>query len=232
MSREAATLAPARSAGEYARKISFLCALRSFAVFTLTACTTPTAAPTPRVVSVYATAAAQPWLADVSNCADSASITIRFSASPSAANIRLRIGEPEHLNTPAYQIDREDLLVVTHRESLVPNLTAGEVRALFSRPEGQSAQIWVFASGEDIQQVFAREIMQGTMVSSLARLAVSPRQMSEAINMDKNAAGILPRHWKTGTMREVFSLPDLPVLAITTAEPQGAVKEILACLQK
>jgi hypothetical protein len=218
---------------KYARKNFFFCALWTCAVLSLTTCGTPaTPAPTPRVVSVYATAAAQPWLADVSDCAAPASITIRFSVSPSAANIRLRIGEPENLNVPAYQIDREDLLVVTHRESLVQNLTAEEVRVLFSHPEGQSAQIWVFASGEDIQQIFLQEIMQGTTVSSFARLAVSPRQMFDAIHADKTAIGLLPRHLKTETVREVFSLPNLPVLALTAAEPQGAIKEILACLQK
>lgn len=222
-----------REAEKYARKLLFLCALCSFAVFVLTTCgAPPTPVPTPQLVSVYATTAAQPWLADVSDCADSAAITIRFSASPSAADIRLRIGEPERLGTPAYQIDHEDLLVVAHSESIIPNLTSEQVRALFSHPEEQAAQIWVYASGDDIQQVFTREIMSGTRISSLARLAVSPQQMSDAIHADKNAIGLLPRHWKTEILREVFSLPGLPVLALTNAAPQGAVREILACLQK
>jgi hypothetical protein len=136
------------------------------------------------------------------------------------------------LTTPAFQIDREDLLVVTHRESPVQNLSADEVRALFAGQGQADVQVWVFGSGEDLQQVFAREIMHGATVTSLARLAVNPQQMSNTLNSDKNTVGLLGRHWKTGTVREVFSLPDQPVLAITATEPHGAVKEILACLQK
>ena len=199
----------------------------------LAACA-PNAAPvtTPQVVSVYATAAAQPWLAKVYTCAEKQSVTIRLSETESAADIRLRIGEPQNLATPAYQIDSEDLLIVTQLESTLQNLTADEVRALFSHPEGQSLQVWVFASGEDVEEVFAREIMRGMPITSLARLAVSPQQMSNILNQDKNAVGILPRHWKTGTVREIFTLAGVPVLAVTPSEPQGAAKEILACLQK
>ncbi|MCX6069120.1 MAG: hypothetical protein NT121_25820 [Chloroflexi bacterium] len=206
----------------------------------LTACAapafTPPAAETGTaaapLLTVYASAAAQPWLSEVYSCAEKQSVVMRLSETESSADLRLRIGEPENLTLPVYQIDSEELLIVTHRESPIQNLTADEARGLFSRPEGQAVQIWVFASGEDVQQVFAREIMHGSPVTSLARVALSPQQMSDTLNQEKNALGILPRHWKAGSVREVFSLPDVPVLALTTAEPQGALKELLACLQK
>jgi hypothetical protein len=197
-----------------------------------TACTPTAASPTPQVVKVYTTAAAQPWLTKTSKCAAKSSVILSNVIDPAQAEIVLRVGEPDKLTTPAYQIDREDLLIVTHRESPVQNLTADEARALFAGQGQTDVQVWVFASGEDIQQVFAREIMRGTPVSSLARLAVSSQQMSDTLNNEKNAVGILGRHWKTGTVRDVFSLPDLPVLAITAVEPQDAVKQILACLQR
>jgi hypothetical protein len=47
-----------------------------------------------------------------------------------------------------------------------------------------------------------------------------------------NTVGILPRHWKAGDSREVYIIPNIPVLAITQVEPQGAIKELIACLQK
>jgi len=198
----------------------------------LTACAPVTPSITPQVVKIYTTAAAQPWLTEASNCAAGSSLILSNVLDPAQADIILRVGEPDKLTGTAFQIDREDLLVMTHHESPLQNLSADEARALFAGPGQADVQVWVFGPGEDLQQVFAREIMHGAPVSSLARLAVSPQQMSDAVNAEKNAVGILGRRWKTGTAREVFSLPDLPVLAITSAEPQGAVKEILACLQK
>lgn len=197
-----------------------------------TACAPAAGAPTPQVVKIYITATAQPWLTEASNCAAASSVILSNVIDPSQADIIIRVGEPDHLTIPAFQIDREDLLVVAHRESPIQNLTADEARALFAGQGQAGVQIWVFASGEDLQQVFAREVMHGTPVTSQARLAVSPQQMSDTLNTDKNAVGLLGRHWKTGATREVFSLPGLPVLALTVAEPQGVVKEILACLQK
>jgi hypothetical protein len=197
-----------------------------------TACGTPAATSTPPVVKVYVTAAAQPWLADVSNCAAKSSAILDNVIDPAQADFVIRVGESDNLSTLAFQIDKEDLLVVTNRESPVQNLSADEVRALFAGQGQADAQIWVYSSGEDIQQIFAREIMHGARISSLARLAVSPQQMSDGLNAEKNAVGILGRHWKAGTVRDVFSLPDQPVLALTTKEPQGEIKEILACLQK
>jgi hypothetical protein len=204
-----------------------------FTILLLCAACAPTAAsPAPQVVKIHATMAAQPWLTEASTCAVRSSLILSNVIDPAQADILLRVGEPDHLTTPAFQIDREDLLVVTQRESPIQNLSDEEVRALFAGQGQADVQIWVFSPGEDLQQVFAREVMRGTPVTSLARLAVSPQQMSDTLDNEKNAVGLLERHWKTGTVREVFSLSDLPVLAITPAEPQGAVKEILACLQK
>jgi hypothetical protein len=69
-------------------------------------------------------------------------------------------------------------------------------------------------------------------VTSLARLAASPQQMSDILNSEKNAVGLLPRHWQAGAAREVFRLADAPVLALTQSEPQGSIKTLIACLQQ
>jgi len=63
-------------------------------------------------------------------------------------------------------------------------------------------------------------------------VAVSPQQMSDVLNAESNAVGILPRHWKAGDVREVYSVAKIPVLAITQSEPQGAVNQLIGCLQK
>ena len=83
-----------------------------------------------------------------------------------------------------------------------------------------------------MQRVFEQAVMQGRSVTSSARLATGPQQMSDMLNNTPNTVGILPRHWKVGDSRFIYTIPDVPVLAIVPDEPQGADQEIIACLQK
>jgi hypothetical protein len=204
-----------------------------FALLLLTAACAPTAAPPlePQLVSVYTTPAAQPWLADAFACAP-ARVVIKVADDAISADVSLRLGEPEIFTGPAYQIDTEDILVVTQRQSPVQNLTETGVRELFAGQGDPSVQVWVYASGEDLQRVFERAVMQGRSVTSLARLATGPQQMSDVMVNDPNTVGILPRHWKAGDARIVYTIPDTPVLALMSEEPQGAIQALIACLQK
>ena len=183
-------------------------------IFVISSCTSAEIqTPQSQIVKVYATPAARPWLTELFDCAADASAVISMT-DPDSASILLRIGEPENLTTPAYQIDTEEILIVTHRESPVQNLTLEEARALFGGRGDPSVQVWVYASGEDVQEVFDQFVMSGGSVTSLARLAVSPQQMSDVLNAEKNAVGILPRHWKIGDTHDVFTIASVPVLAI------------------
>jgi hypothetical protein len=144
----------------------------------------------------------------------------------------LRVGEPKPLSSFAYQIDTEDILIVTQRQSSIQNLTLDQAQALFAGQGDPSVQVWVYAYGEDVQQVFDSFVMQGGTVSSSAHIAINPQQMSDTLVNQANTVGILPRHWKVGDSRQVFSVATVPVLAITPSEPQGVIKELIACLQK
>jgi hypothetical protein len=199
--------------------------------FLFSSCSTGTPPAAPPLVTVYSTSAAQPWLAPLYDCAGS-SVALSRVDDASSANIALRLGEPEFLDTPAYQIDTEEILIVTHRQSPVQNLTLEQARALFAGQGDASVQVWVYASGEDVQQVFDQVVMAGRSVTASARLAINPQQMSDTLVNESNAIGILPRHWKAGDVREVFSVGTVSVLALTKSEPQGLIQELIACLQK
>ena len=199
----------------------------------VSSCSTGTPPATPQVVTVYSTFAAQPWLTSLYDCAASFAVISRVdAASFASADIILRVGEPEFLAAPAYQIDVEEILIVTHRQSDVQNLTLGEARGLFAGQGDPSVQVWVYASGEDVQEVFDQVVMAGRRVTSSARVAVNPQQMSDTLVNESKAVGILPRHWKAGDTREVYTVAAVPVLAMTNSEPQGVIKELIACLQK
>lgn len=205
-----------------------------FLVFLLTACASPpqTSLPAPPpIVSVHANPAAEPWLEDVYVCGTEISAVIRLSVSESDADLRLRLGEPPNLTTPAYQIGTEDVLVVTHPQNSLGELTVDDARRVFAEG-GENVDVWVYASGGEVQEVFERDVMCGTRITSLARLALHPQQMLESLERDSRAVGLLPRRWMRAPLREAFALRDVPVLALTASEPQGAARELIACLQK
>lgn len=181
------------------------------------------------VVDVYATSAAQPWLTELYACAENSSVVLNVNADE--PDIYLRLGEPEVIISPVYQIDEEEILVVTNRESSIQNLSLEEAQDLFAQGN-PFVQVWVYASGADVQIMFDQLVMKGRSVTSLARLATSPQQISDLLNTEKDSVGILPRHWKVGTVRDVFSAGFVPVLAVMKEEPQGAVLDLLSCLQK
>ena len=208
------------------KKQFFFLVLSSFIVVS---CAPATQTSQTQVVSVYATSAAQPWLTELYTCADNSPVTLNLTADK--PDIILRVGEPEIIISPVYQIDEEEILIVTNRENLIQNLTLSEAQELFAQGN-DSAQVWVYASDADVQIVFDQLVMKGRSVTTFAGLATSPQQMSNLINAEKDAVGILPKHWMAGNVREIFSAGTVPVLAITKEEPQGAVKELISCLQK
>jgi len=196
----------------------------------ISSCSTSTPLATPEVVTVYSTSAAEPWLHALYDCAQTAPVLSRVD-DPSLGQIALQVGEPKMLQF-AYQIDTEEILIVTHRQSPVNNLTVEQARALFAGQSDPSIQVWVYASGEDVQEVFDQFVMEGRNVTSSARIAANPQQMSDTLVNEPNTVGILPKHWKAGDSRFVYTIPNIPVLAIAQAEPHGSVKNLIACLQK
>jgi hypothetical protein len=196
--------------------------------FILSACGTATPTAEPQIVDVYATSAAQPWLTKLYGCAADSSVALNVNAG--APGIYLRVGEPEMTTSSAYKIDEEEILVVVNRESKTQKLTLAQAQDFFAQGN-PSAQVWVYPLDADMQRAFDQLVMQGRSVSSSARVAVSVQNMSDALKSDPAAIGILPRHWLTSDLREVFSAGRVPVLAVTKSEPQGAVIELISCLQ-
>ena len=210
------------------RRVSF--ALLILISLLTASCQTGTPAPTPVVITVHSTSAAEPWLAALYDCAGASPVLSRID-DPNSAQIALRVGEPKKLAF-GYQIDTEEVLVVTQRQSPVQNLTLEEARALFMGLGDPSLQVWVYAAGADVQEVFDQFVMEGRSITPSAHIAVTAQQMSDTLVNEPGTVGILPKHWKAGDSRAVYTIPNVPVLAVTQNEPQGEIKRLIACLQR
>lgn len=201
--------------------------ISSFLIASCTPGTPPASLP---VVSAYSTYAAESWLTELYACADSRAVLVRVD-DPHAADISLQMGEPAFLAGFAYQIDEEEILIVTNRVSPIQNMTKEQAQALFMGLGDPSVQVWVYASDADVQRAFDQFVMEGRSVASSALIAVNPQQMSDVLINESNAVGILPRRWVAGDVREVYPVAKVPVLALTKSEPQGVIKELIGCLQ-
>jgi hypothetical protein len=210
-----------------------------FAVGFISACGTPTLQPTPQLVNVYITSAAYSWVSDLYNCTTPSSV-INLTG-PNSADVTIRLGEPADLTTPAFQISTEDILVITHPQTGIASLNMEQVRSIFL---GQTlnwkevggndlaVQVWSFSPGADIQETFNKVVMHGDPVTSTARLAVSSKNMADAVKENPGSIGVLPRHFLTDGVENVFTATNVPVLAITQVEPTGVVNGIINCLQQ
>lgn len=210
-----------------------------FLALILSSCSTSTPQTTPQVVTVFSTSAATPWLADVYSCAESFAVISRVD-DPSTADILLRLGEPDFLIGYAYQIDEEDIVVVMNNaRPPVVNLQqakkmfVGQITNLNQITEewgevhsGQSGDVhvWIYAPDTDIQQVFDNLFLEGKLVVSSAKIAMTPQAMLLAVSNDRSAVGILTERWNPNN--EVFEqavVATVPVLAITQSEPLGVM---------
>jgi hypothetical protein len=195
----------------------------------LASCASPASTIPTETITAYATSSAQPWMSELFSCANEHSIVVEVTAEN--PDISLRVGELEDMVFPVYQLGEEEIVVVVNRESSIQNLTLEEAQAVFAGRGDESVQVWVYPSGLDLQIVFDQFVMKGRSVTSFARLASSPQEISDVLNSESDAIGFLPKHWVVGNVREVYSLGTFPVLAVAQEEPQGAVRTILGCLQ-
>lgn len=218
-----------RAVGVHSASPLRLLALAAFSVF-LAACGTPAEQQSLETIDVYTSPAVSPWLAEIFACAEKAPAVVRITG-PGTADLALRLGEPEILAGPAFQIAAEDVLIVAHPQSPIQSLTREEARQLFSGGSDSALEIWVFSHDEDVQQIFRQAIMGGSNVTGSARVAGSPQEMLDALNADSHAVGLIPRRWNVGGLRELVVVSSAPVLATTRAEPADSLRDLVHCLQ-
>ncbi len=204
----------------------------------LASCAPAAASAAPHLLTVFVTSAAYPRTGALYACAPSSLVLAQ--SDPASAELTLRLGEPVPLTTPAFQVGTEDILVVNHPQAGVGALTLDQVRQLFSgritnwKDIGGNdlpVEVWTFSAGEDVQESFERLVLDSQPITSFARLAVSAQAMSDFVGNMPGSIGYLPRRWKAGNTDEALKAATVPVLVLTRTQPEGPVKDLIACLQ-
>ena len=166
---------------------------------------------TPQLVKVYVTSAASSRLTDLYNC--STLSTAILLSDPQTADITIRLGQPDSLSSPAFQVGSDDVVVIVQSQNSTDNLTADQVHSIFLgqvtnwKDVGGSdmpIQVWTYAQGEDIQQIFEQNVMNNQPVTSLARLAVSAQNMSDSVANNAGSIGFLPHSLVTNSVKDIY----------------------------
>jgi hypothetical protein len=213
----------------------------------------PTPLPTLQPLTIALSPAVWPMQAAVHRCAVAQpEIALVLSELPvtffekANSDLALRFGEPVKSSGYAASVAQEKIAIIVHPGNPIKALDQSQLRKLFTGQvvfwgavggPDQAVQVWTFPENDDARQVFDSAILADGTLASEAMLASDPSQMIHEIAANPGAIGYVPGAWLTDQVRALELAPDLhlvlrqPVLALATAEPQGAVHRFLACLQ-
>jgi undecaprenyl-diphosphatase len=211
--------------------------------------TLPATTYSPQVIHVESTATLE-WLGEkMNNCAQSiGDVAIEYSQAqatnldPSDAVI-LRWGEPANLTAFSVQIGSDQLAFIVNSSNSIQSISLNQAQAIYRGSlttwpfTGEPINVWAYPQGEDIGQIFGQIILPYDQFSSLVNLAPDPSSMRSAISLDPQAIGVIPWSWVDNSIK-YLPISDVssdtltkPILAITSAEPQGSLYAWLSCLQ-
>ena len=152
---------------------------------------------------------------------------------------------PERIDY-AYPLNEDELVVIVNPENPKQTLSGSELVSLYSgRIENWSeigtldrqVEVWIFPEGNIMSETFQAGMLAEQRFTRLAKLAPSAAAMLESIAGDPGAIGFLPRSWLSPNVKGIEVEPELqnsvrkPLLVLSQSEPQGAVTDLIACLQ-
>lgn len=164
----------------------------------------------------------------------------------SGAEIWIRLGTPENWGGYAARLADERIALIVNPKNQTPQLGPEEIRSIFSGqiqswdqidgPNG-SIQVWVLPPFDEAGLIIDQNLLASKPVSDQAYLATSPQMMLQAIADDPGAIGYLPLAWIDTTVKQIplpaefRSRMAAPLLALSKSEPEGQMRDFLACLQ-
>jgi len=199
---------------------------------------------------IAACAASQPQIGlRLEETAPGAAAQAGAESAAQAADASLALGEPEQTGGFFSLLGYEDLRLVIQRvnplteiaQADLANLLSGQA-VWYNLPGGAGfeapLEVWAYPQGDELERSL-RPVFP--VWSSAAWLAPDPQAVLEAVAINKGGVGFVPQSWLDAGETEVKTLPlppaaaaalRLPVTAHSPAEPQGALRALLACIAK
>lgn len=187
---------------------------------------------------------------DIRACADrfpEVTVFTDIKALPSTedSDITLVLGELESLPPFVAQVREEEVSVVVHPENGIKQISIEDLKLLYTGnienwsqmgEDGGHISVWTFPQENSASTYFEQSVLSGAALTGYAYIAPGPEAMIEAVSEDPGAIGFLPASWMDERIRKADLTPDLnlrlPVLALAQEEPEGYLREIVACLQE
>jgi ABC-type phosphate transport system substrate-binding protein len=167
---------------------------------------------------------------------------------PQDADLTLQWGSPADFKGYAAEIGSDELALVTNPGNAFDSVTLNGLRLVYT---GQLSD-WDFLGGPKLPlqaYTYTQDVDAEVVIATLAlaagrpygRMVVrvpGPREMRAAIAADPGGMGFLPRRWMDASVREI-KIEDLPsgalagpLLALSRAEPKGAARSFIVCLEE
>ena len=127
-------------------------------------------------------------------------------------DLYLWLGEPPETFTYVYPLTREQIVFIVHPNNLIEVLDTSDLQAIFTGQKrdwfevsglDNETEVWVYPIGDEIQQLFDREVLNNEPYTSWAWLAPDPPAMLEAISENSSTIGFLPQAWLTEKVKIV-----------------------------
>ncbi len=207
----------------------------------LTACAsaTPPPASTPQVRTIGVSATAEPWLAPFYACAAQIPGLALQRVPPAEAEIQLQIGEPAFVLGAAWQVGEQELALVVREENPVSALTAAQIADLFQGRvsnwaavggEDAAVQLWLYPPHSDATLALQRRYLGGGGIVPSARWQDDTAALAARLRETPGALGLLPLEAGGEGLRAAARWSE-PVLALTEAQPDETLLQLLACVQ-
>ncbi len=215
---------------------------------------------TATTITIAVTPALRNWQNRLRNCALATThTTLQIFEKPysdqnlESVDLVLRLGAAENPAYFASLLGHDRVVVIINQTNPVQSLSQNDLIDLY---RGQTldwqtisefqhpVQAWLYPEGDEIRSIFDTLVF-GNSISIQGYLAPDPQAMLEAVAKEPGAIGYLPLSWLNETPAALHSelkaitLLDAnltlslsqPILAISTAVPQGAVQDLLRCSQ-
>lgn len=205
------------------------------------------AAVQPQVIHVQSSASLQWITPKLDQCAQSSSISLTFSENPKFENpgadsVYLQWGSQVPPNNFAAQVATDQLAVIVNPKNPSSSFTVSEIQSMFSGSQrtwadGTSINLFVFSLDDPLSNFFSSMIMKSAPISSFAKVIYDSPTMIASVADDPLAIGYLMGNSVDSSVK-IISISNLtsadlsqPILAITSIQPEGAIKSFLSCLQ-